>query len=143
MKPDRWPAGDPQRIKPGTENELLPMFGIDENGVHHSEWAFADVDACPSKAFLAENHKMPEMGRYFDWAFAKRPEYELFDLKKDPFCLTNLAGDPNYSDPEKKLKQILFSELEKSADPRVTGPDREIFDSYIRYSPMREFPKPE
>jgi len=30
MKPDRWPAGAPQRIKPGIENELFPMYGIDE-----------------------------------------------------------------------------------------------------------------
>lgn len=32
-----------QDIKPGTSDELLPMFGIDEDGVHHSEWAFTDI----------------------------------------------------------------------------------------------------
>jgi N-sulfoglucosamine sulfohydrolase len=53
MKPDRWPAGAPQRIKPGTDNELLPMYGIDEKGVHHSEWAFTDIDAAPSKSFMS------------------------------------------------------------------------------------------
>ena len=25
LKPERWPAGAPQRIKPGTEDELLPL----------------------------------------------------------------------------------------------------------------------
>ncbi|MDX9883931.1 MAG: hypothetical protein RBS73_17865, partial [Prolixibacteraceae bacterium] len=41
---------------------------------------------------------------------------------------------------EKELKQILLAELEKSNDPRVVGPNKELFDTYIRYSPMREFP---
>ena len=40
------------------------------------------------------------------------------------------------------MKKVLMEELKKSGDPRVVGPDKEIFDSYIRYSPMREFPDP-
>ena len=43
---------------------------------------------------------------------------------------------------EEELKNVLLTELEKSQDPRIVGPEKEIFDSYIRYSPMREFPKP-
>jgi len=43
--------GAPQCIKPGTENELLPMYEIDENGVHHSDWAFTDIDAAPAKSY--------------------------------------------------------------------------------------------
>ena len=35
----------PQRIKPVTEKELQPMYEIDENVVHHSDWAFTDIDA--------------------------------------------------------------------------------------------------
>jgi uncharacterized sulfatase len=35
-----------------------------------------------------------------------------------------------------------MKELEKSGDPRVVGPDKEVFDSYKRYSPMRDFPEP-
>jgi len=33
--------------------------------------------------------------------------------------------------------------LRKSKDPRVVGPDTEIFDSYKRYSKMRYFPENE
>jgi len=33
--------------------------------------------------------------------------------------------------------------LKISGDPRVVGPDKEVFDSYKRYSPMRYFPDPE
>jgi len=31
MKPNLWPAGDPQAINPDTDDRLLPMFGIDKN----------------------------------------------------------------------------------------------------------------
>ena len=30
LKPERWPAGAPQRLKPGTEDQLFPMYGLDE-----------------------------------------------------------------------------------------------------------------
>ncbi len=143
MKPDLWPAGDPQRLKPGSETELLPLFGIDENGRHNSDWAFTDVDAAPSKSFIVENHKDEEIRRFFDLAFAKRPEYELYDVLNDPGCLLNLSGNPDFSAIEQEMKQELMKELKRSEDPRVVGPDTEIFDTYIRYSPMREFPKPQ
>jgi uncharacterized sulfatase len=80
---------------------------------------------------------------YFIWAHAKRPEYELFDIKNDPYNLNNLAGKPEFAAVEQELKQALLAELKKSKDPRVVGSDKEIFDSYKRYvGPMREFPKP-
>ncbi|WP_319481844.1 sulfatase [uncultured Draconibacterium sp.] len=143
MKPERWPAGAPQRIKPGTEDELLPMYGIDEDGKHHSDWAFTDIDAAPTKSYIVEHHNEPEIEPYFNLSVAKRPEVELFDIKNDPFCMKNLAGNPDYSAIEKEMKNALMNELKKSGDPRVVGPDKEVFDSYIRYSPMREFPTPE
>lgn len=141
IKPERWPAGAPQRIKPGTTDELLPMYGIDENGLHHSDWAYTDIDAAPSKSYIVEHHSAPDVKPYFDWAVAKRPEVEFFDIKNDPYCLTNLAGNPKYANVEKEMKGALMNELKKSKDPRVVGPDKEIFDLYLRYSPMREFPK--
>jgi len=141
MLPDLWPAGDPQALKPGTQ-ELLPMYGIDENGKHHSNWAFADVDAGPSKSFLIEHHSEQNMQYYFDLAYAKRPMYQLYDIMEDPFCLTNLSGNPDFMKIEQEMKTELMNELQRSGDPRVVGPDKEIFESYIRYSPIREFPKP-
>lgn len=143
MKPERWPAGAPQRIKPDTEDELLPMYGIDENGVHHSEWAFTDIDAAPTKSYIIENMEDEAIRPFFDWTHAKRPEFELFDIKNDPYNLNNLAENPAYAQVENELKDVLLQELTKSGDPRVVGPDKEVFDSYIRYSPMREFPEPD
>ncbi len=143
MKPERWPAGAPQRIVKGTENELWPVYGIDEDGIHHSEWAFTDIDASPTKSFIVENMEDEEVSNYFHLAVDKRPEFEFFNIKEDPYCLNNLTGEENYSAIEEEMKAVLLSELKKSEDPRIVGPDKEIFDSYIRYSPMREFPKPE
>jgi N-sulfoglucosamine sulfohydrolase len=79
---------------------------------------------------------------YFEWAHAKRPEFEFFNIMSDPSCLNNLAGLPEYEEMEREMKGVLLNELQKSKDPRVAGPDEGIFDTYIRYSPMREFPKP-
>ena len=73
----------------------------------------------------------------------KRQEFELFDIKKDPYNLTNLAGNSEFAAIEKELKEALMAELIKTEDPRVVGADKEVFDSYERYSPIREFPKPE
>ena len=80
---------------------------------------------------------------FFDLALGKRPEFEMFNIKGDPFCLNNLIGNVDFSEMEKELKSALLEELKKSEDPRIVGPDKEVFDSYIRYSSMREFPKPE
>ncbi|MGD9555437.1 MAG: sulfatase [Mangrovibacterium sp.] len=143
QRPERWPAGAPQRIKPETTDELLPMYGIDENGIHHSDWAFTDIDGSPSKSFIVENYRDKAIEPYFRWATGQRPEYELYRITEDPFCLNNLAGKNKYKTIESELKQALLNELTKTNDPRVTGPDPEVFDSYLRYSPLREFPKPD
>ncbi len=143
IKPERWPAGAPQRLKPGTEDELLPMYGIDERGIHHSDWAFTDIDDAPSKSFIVENWNNEAVNPYFEWSVNKRPEFELYNIKNDPFNLNNLTENPEYAKIERELKEALLAELKRSEDPRVVVPDKEIFDSYLRYSPIREFPKPE
>ena len=141
-KQDRWPAGAPQMMNKET-GELYPMYGIQKDGTYHKDWAFSDVDDGPSKTFLIENHKDSAIRLYFDLAFGKRPEFELYHIGNDPFCLDNLAGKTDYVTIEKELKDVLFNELERSGDPRIVGPDKEIFESYIRYSPIRAFPKPD
>lgn len=143
MKPKRWPAGAPQRINPENGDELLPMYGIDAGGAHHSDWAFTDIDASPSKSFIVENHNDKTIYEFFNGAVGKRPEFELYGIQKDPECLNNLAGKSEFAEVEKKMKRALLDKLKETNDPRVVGPNPEIFDTYLRYSPMREFPNPE
>jgi len=142
QRSERWPAGAPQRINPET-GDLWPIYGLDEDGVHHSQWAFTDVDACPTKSFLVENMNVDGIKRYFDLSYGKRPEYELFDISEDPDCLNNLSGLDGYSEVEARMKEALLAKTKETGDPRVVGADPEVFDSYLRYSPMREFPKPD
>jgi N-sulfoglucosamine sulfohydrolase len=143
LKPDRWPAGAPQRINPENENMLLPLYGIDKNGVHHSEWAYTDIDASPTKSFVVEHYNGKNYQQYFNWAVGKRPEFEFYKVAEDPECLNNLVNKNQYLEEFSKMRQQLMEELEKTSDPRVLVPDPNIFDSYLRYSPMRYFPEPE
>ncbi|UZR97108.1 sulfatase family protein [Chondrinema litorale] len=140
LKPERWPAGAPQRINPENENDLLPMYGIDENGVHHSDWAYTDIDPSPSKSFIVEHHDDEAVRPYFEWAVGKRPEFELYQVSKDPFCLKNLVGKDDYQHIETEMKEVLIQKLLSTKDPRVAGDNPDLFDSYKRYSHMRSFP---
>ncbi len=98
---DNWPAGDP------------PLFG--------------DVDAhmlqypCATKMYLLENRENAEIKPLFDMAFALRPEEELFDLKKDPQQLINVAEVPEYQQNKLELSDRLNAYLTKTKDPRMTG----------------------
>lgn len=142
QRPERWPAGAPQRVIPEGNGALWPLYGLDENGIHHSEWAFTDVDACPTKSYLIEQYQVDSIRYYFELAYGKRPEYELFDIQKDPACLDNLIDTASHRAAEDRLKQALLEKLKATADPRVVGPNPEIFETYTRYSRHREFPRP-
>lgn len=143
IKPERWPAGAPQALVSGTSEELRPLYGLGENGKHVKEWAFTDIDGAPTKSYIIENRESEGIKQFFDWALGKRPEYELFDITADPDCINNLSGDAQHREQENELKEALFKELIRSEDPRVVGPDPEVFDSYYRYSKMRYFPEPD
>ena len=105
--PNRWPAGDPPT---GT----APDFDV---YAKNTTTGYADVDAGPSKAWIATHPDDPAFPR----AFGKRPARELYDLRKDPHELNNLAGDPACADTVKDLDARLMAELKATADPRIAG----------------------
>ncbi len=128
FKPERWPAGDPRQLKEdGTLDE--PHSG------------YTDIDSSPSLTFLIEKRDDARIGCFFHLAVDKRPAEELYDIKKDPGCLNNLAVQPEFQEIRKKLSDQLVDYLRKTGDPRVVG-DGEIFETYERYSPIRKFPPP-
>ncbi len=143
VKPDRWPAGAPQKFDPKDTTALLPMYGLDENGKYINDAAFTDIDDCPTKTFLIENYNDEKIRPFFELSLAKRPEFEFFDVEKDPHCLNNLSGNAAFKEIEEQLRSSLMKELERTGDPRVTGADPEVFDSYVRYSRIRDFPEPD
>jgi len=113
FKPDRWPAGTPNYEKAAISRAWL-----------------ADCDNGPTKTYITANKdKDAAHKRFWDLCFAKRPEEELYDCKKDPEQLTNVAGDAAYAEIKKKLAAQLMENLKLTGDPRVTGGGDE-FDKY-------------
>lgn len=107
--PDRWPCGDP-----GT--------------------GFKDTDASPTKALL---EGYAESDPFWQHAFGKRPQEQLFDIAQDPDCVKSLAADPAYAGKVTALRERLMTELKRQNDPRVLG-QGDVFDQYL--SPRTKTP---
>ncbi len=123
FKPERWPAGTPNYKEAAWPNAWL-----------------ADCDNSPTKWYLWEHRNDPAVKKYFDLAFAKRPAEELYDLKKDPGQMINVADNPDYVPIRKQLAARMFEGLYAMADPRVEGRgDFFDFAPYLGGSPT--FPK--
>jgi len=129
FKPDRWPAGDPRALR--DDGSLGPM---------HS--AYNDIDEGPTKELLTRGHDDPVLGRFLQLAVAKRPAEELFDIVNDPACLTNLAANAAFVKTKADLANQLNNYFKLTGDPRVVG-DGDIWETYPRYSPIRNFPAPD
>ena len=99
--PDRWPCGNP-------------------------ELGLKDTDASPSKTLMTERG---ESDPFWQHAYGKRPAEQLFDLSKDPDCVTNLASQPAYAANLSALRSQLISELKRQEDPRALGRG-DTFDQY-------------
>ena len=127
FKPDRWPQGDP--VPQNSENDQRSKA----KGFKALYPGYHDIDPSPSKEVIMAM----EGSSYFKRAFAKRPQEQLYDIQKDPYCMHNIATQPKYREVLSQLKQQLFRDLEEQGDPRVR--DSPVFDSYPRYSSMRNF----
>lgn len=111
-EPDRWPAGDPL-----------------QESLHQG--IYGDIDNGPSKTFMLDNQHHPEFKDLFNLAFRKRPEEELYDMERDPFQLTNLAKEPEFSEIKERLKSQLEEYLVGTNDPRMKGENP--WDGYLYY----------
>ncbi|MEM7396926.1 MAG: heparan N-sulfatase, partial [Verrucomicrobiota bacterium] len=123
VRPDRWPAGSPNYEKTAVAGAWL-----------------ADCDNGPAKTYMVDHRDKDDHHRnLYNITFGKRPADELYDLKKDPGQIVNVAADPAYAKTLKELKERLFAELKKTGDPRATGtgPD---FDSYKYLGGAPKFP---
>lgn len=104
FEPSRWPGGNP-------------------------ETGYLDCDGGPTKTEVLKARLNPALKRYWDLCFGKRPGEELYDLKRDPDCVENLAGRAERAAQAARLKEQLFSELKAQGDPRMFGQGA-IFDQY-------------
>jgi len=109
MRPDRWPAGDPKA-----------WFAVGDYG---------DVDGSRAKHFILEHADQPEMKPFYALNFGPRPAEELFDLRKDPAQLANVAGQPDYAAAQKQLRTRVEQWMRDTGDPRV-DPACDLWDTY-------------
>ena len=116
LRPDRWPAGDP---------EVWKAVG-----------PFGDCDGSPSKEFILDHRNEPAFARFFQLGFAKRPAEELYDLAKDPHQISNVADHAEYAAAKKKLRATLDRWMKETKDPRATS-DGDPWDSYPYFGSPR------
>jgi uncharacterized sulfatase len=137
FKPERWPAGTPRKLASGKQSDVVNQVLGPMHGGYH------DIDACPTLSFLIEQRDDDELGKYLGWSVSKRPAQELFDIKKDPGCLKNLAQDDSFEKICHELDSRLMAYLNKTNDARVTAKDGgDVWETYPRYSRLRWFATP-
>lgn len=107
FEPERWPAGNP-------------------------ETGYLNCDGSPTKTLLLDRYGSKEHF-YWQWNFGKRPAEELFNIKDDPFCMKNLAGEKSFNPLKEQLRLQMLSELKAQNDPRMVG-EAEVFENYLNAS---------
>jgi len=111
-EPDRWPHGAPD-----FENEYGMLYG--------------DSDGIPTTHYMTGHKDDPEVRPLYEAAFAKRPGEELFDVRRDPYQLHNLADDPAHGETLRSMREELGEYLRSTKDPRAFG--LEPWPSYPDY----------
>ncbi|MFI3289308.1 MAG: sulfatase [Rikenellaceae bacterium] len=103
-KSDRWPAGNP-------------------------EYGYRNCDNSPTKSYLLSLKPADADYHFYEMAFGKRMEEELYDMENDPHSMKNLAYDPAYTEIKAELRKRMEKELTESGDPRMSG-GGDIFETY-------------
>lgn len=103
FEPTRWPSGSP------------------DASVCARAIPFGEIDSSPTKTFMMENRNTHGVADLAELSFGMRPAEELYDLKKDPHQMNNLAGSIEYQSIQKRIRGLLFNHLTKTKDPRVVG----------------------
>ncbi len=110
--PERWPMGSPKF----TSDADAPTA---DAIVQNTYAAFADMDGSPTKAWLIGQRNEPQWRWHYNYAFAKRPAEELYDLRADPDQIASVATDPKFEKIRVEMERQLFDELKRTADPRL------------------------
>lgn len=90
-----------------------------------AETGYKDTDDSPTKTVVLATEHQPERRHFFEASFGRLPADQLFDLSRDPDCMTNLAPSVSFA----ALQRQLFAELKEQGDPRMFGNGR-IYDQY-------------
>ncbi len=133
FKPERWPLGYPVDL---SDTNTPTQEDLEAN----TYAAFADMDASSTKAWLVLHRNESQWKKFYEIAFAKRPGEELYDLRKDPNQMNNVAAEAAYAKEKTKLSAQLMKILTDAGDPRVTG-DGNTFERPPFTNPSPQEPK--
>lgn len=107
--PNNWPAGNPIAFNPTK--------------------GFIDIDGSPSKDYMILNETLDaDHQEFYQLSTNKRPEFELYDIKADPYQTKNLAQLPQYSKLLQSYKDDLLLWRKDTKDPTLEYPT--YFESF-------------
>ena len=92
---ERWPSGNP-------------------------ETGYLNTDGSPTKTEILALRRSGSYG-FWQLNFGKRMAEELYNVKKDPYCIINLIAEEEYSKLKEQLKTKLRSTLLEQGDLRMFG----------------------
>ena len=123
-------AGYP--IRSIVKNDVLYLrnFEIDRWPTGNPETGYLDCDAGATKTFILQERRDKGQSKSWDFSFGKRVGEELYDLKRDPDCVNNLAASATHTALKTKLRAQMERELKAQGDPRMFGKGA-IFDQYL------------
>jgi len=111
---------DPQTWRTGAPEGKPARYDFAKDPWPRGAAAFSyNCDPSPTKQFLRLRRGEPAVKRLADLAFGPRPDEELYDLRKDPDQLHNVAADPRYAAQAQRLRNRLLAELRDADDPRI------------------------
>lgn len=122
FEPTRAPAGDAS-VRTWTAEQIATLVYTH----------YGDIDAGPTKAYLATRKDDPAVKPFFDRAIGRRPARELYAIERDPYQLENLAERPEMAETVARLDRQLMEALTRTGDPRARG-EGAVFDRYPTYN---------
>lgn len=99
----RWPAGNP-------------------------ETGYLNVDGSPTKTEVIQSRQKPD-DVYWNLSFGKRGEEELYNIRTDRECMTNLVDKDEFTELKGQMREELLEQLRLQEDPRIVA-DGSIFDTF-------------
>ena len=117
FKPQEWPTGE----KNGGRAEY--DFATTSWPTEPGAFSFA-IDPSPTKQFLRLHLGEPDVEKFAQLSFGRRPKEELYDLASDPEQLRNVADEPKYVKTLARLRRQLNDELIRTKDPRAEGKEK-------------------
>ncbi|MEI7728713.1 MAG: sulfatase [Verrucomicrobiota bacterium] len=118
-RPNDW--GYPIRAILKNESLYIHNFEIARWPAGNPETGYLNCDGGPTKTEVIKSRLEPATKRFWDLCFGKRGTEELYDLRRDPDCLNNLAASPTQQSLKEQLQQQLFKELKEQEDLRMFG----------------------